>query len=150
MIQAERAEVIADGLERAVERLRDSSEIRSARRWRGPRRDEWRNPDERQSRTRAGIWRWADDRTRKESISRVVVRHEIHTCLVQVLAELFIVAEHKCLILPDRSSQSGPELIAMKPWNGGGVEEIPGVESVIPEEFVQRAVERVSPRLSDD
>src|SRR6266849_8978621 len=64
---------------------------------------------------------------RKESISRVVVGHKIYARLVQVLAESFVVAEHKCLILADWSSQSGSKLVSLKTRHRLTIEEIASV-----------------------
>ena len=99
MVQANGSEVVADGLQRIVERFRDSAEIGRARRRRGPRVDQRRDADERQSRRRARARRGADQLAGQISVARVGVGNQIHAGLVQVLVESFEVAEDERLVL---------------------------------------------------
>ncbi len=150
MVQPHGAEIVANGLQRIVERFGDSAEIGRAGRGRGPCVDQRRDADERQSRRRARDSAPGDQLARQVAAARVGVGNQVHAGLMQVLAESFVIAEHEGLVLLDRAAQRDAELVALKARNGIRVEEVAGVEVVVAQEFVERSVQLIGSGLGDD
>ena len=69
---------------------------------------------------------------------------------MQVLQKLFEVGKEERLVLLDRSAQRAAELIAREAWRGCAIEEVAGVEDVVPHVLVKRSVQLVGARLGDD
>ena len=131
VVEAECAEIFADGLERAAENFGDAVEIGSACGSDGPEIQEWLH---------AGDGGGAGGGIGNEGGAR----------LVEILAEAFVVAEDEGAVASDRAAGGGAELIALKRRSGALVEEVGSVERVVAEEFVNRAVEIIGAGLRGD
>ncbi len=149
VIEPERSKVIANRLQRSVERFRNASEIRSRRTGHGPRVDERRDLHELESGS-GTRGRGCDQLARQESVAHIRVGNQIHTGLTQMLAKPFVVGEEKCLVFLERSSESRPKLVPPKTGNGLAVEEIARIERVIAQEFIRRPVQLIGPVAGDD
>src|SRR5215472_18097407 len=76
------------------------------------------------------------------------VRHKGGGRLVKMLPESLVVPEEKSLIEPDRATNRGPKLIALKGRRIAPIEEVRGVKGVVPQELKDRAMQLVCARLS--
>src|ERR1700730_19435340 len=76
-------------------------------------------------------------------------RHRVHLSKTQRLAQPFVVAKKEGLVLLDRPSVRGPELVAAERRNYGSVKVVSRIERTIPKELVRVAVEPVGPGARD-
>src|SRR5580700_3102157 len=131
MVDANRAEIFANGLQRAAEDFGDSVEIRGAGGGHRPEIQEWLNAGD-------------------GSGARSIVGNESRGGLVQVLAEAFVIGKHESFVVVQRAADGGAELVALERWSGAWIEEIGGVEGVVAEKFIRGAVPLVAAGLRDD
>src|SRR5260370_17200747 len=76
--------------------------------------------------------------------------NERDRCLVQVLAESFIVAEQKRLVLANRATGRRSELVSLKRWRRSLIEIVGRVERIVADKLVQRSVPGIAARLRHD
>src|SRR5215469_9006377 len=69
---------------------------------------------------------------------------------MQVLAEAFVIPEEKRLILSDRATKSSPELVTLKQRSRSLVKVVRCVKRIVPQEFVDAAVQFVGSGLRDN
>ena len=70
---------------------------------------------------------------------------------MQILAEAFVVGEHKCLIFLDGAAHRGAKLIPLKGRRGGaGIKVVARVKVVVAQKLVERTVPLVGARLRYD
>ena len=131
VIEAERAEIFADGLKRAAEDFCDAVEIGRACGSDGPKIQE---------RLHAGDGGGARSGVGNKGGAR----------LVKILAEAFVVAEDEGVVAADRAACGSAELIALEWRSGALVEEAWSIERVVAEKFVDGAVEIVGAGLRGD
>ena len=100
LIHANRAEIVADGLQRAIEGFGNPAEIRRAGRGRRPCRNQRRYADECQPGRRTRAWSRTHQGARQVAVAGVIVGHQIDPGLVQMLAQSFVIGEHERLVAP--------------------------------------------------
>ena len=112
VVDARSPKVLSNRLQWTAEDFRDPAKVRRAARRRGPQIQQRLN-------------------TRYSCSTGSRVRDERRRCLVQALAESFVIAEEKGLILLDRPAHGSAKLVSPK-WRGIAlVEEIRGIQHVI-------------------
>ncbi len=131
MVDADGAEILADGLQRAAEDLGDAVKVGSARRWRGP---------EIEQRLHAGN----GGRTRGR------IGDKGGGGLVEILAETLVVGEEEGVVGSEGAAGGSAELVALERWSRALVEEIGRVERAIANKFKDRAMPLIAAELRDD
>src|ERR1700730_16249213 len=79
--------------------------------------------------------------------SRLQIWNERLRSLVQVLAETLVVGKHKRSIFLNWPARGCAKLVALKRRRGALVEEVRGIQRVVAQKFVHRAVPLVASRL---
>src|SRR5216684_9053106 len=82
----------------------------------------------------------------KNPLARVRRRHGRNRRDAQRLPDSFVVGKEECSILQDRSAHCSAKLVALERWNTSYIEEVPGVEFVVPDELVSAPVNLICSR----
>ena len=80
----------------------------------------------------------------------VVIGHQVDAGLVQVLAEAFVVGEEEGFVLLTGAAERRRRTDCAESRERSAVEEVAGIEGVIAQEFVDRAVQLIGSGLRDD
>src|ERR1700676_637909 len=155
VIDADGAEVFADGLQRAAEDFGDASEIRGGRAGDRPelqqRRDTSAQTDIYEGGgRRTGIGLGGNYLAGQEAVAGVVVGGESSGSLVEMVAEAFVVGEEEGFVALDGPAAGYSELIALKGRGVALIEEVGSIERVVAEEFENGAVPLIGAGLRDD
>ena len=112
MVKPGGSKILMYRLRRTAENFRDSVKVGSSRRRRRP---------QVQKRLNTGYGRGP----------RLGVGDKCNGCLMQVLAETFVVAEEESPIFPERTTNRGSKLVPLKRWRGTLIEKVRRIEVVV-------------------
>src|SRR5579875_2402613 len=138
-VHASSPEIVANGLQGAVECLGDAAEVGGIGTLRGP-----------QIQQRNYAWRNADISGGQDTVARIVIGNEGDAGLMQVLRKALKVCESEGFVPSEGSAQRAAKLVTLEWRRRSLVKVVRRVENIVAQELVERAVHLICAALRDD